>query len=84
MGVNGVKYVKVRRAGSRWGVTEVGLDWTLAEFSTWEDALDYARAIAVAGDGSIVEGEDDDGRLTLREAFRTDAGGVIRIQSSQF
>lgn len=78
------KCVKVRRSGARWGVTEAGLDWTLAEFSTWEDALDYARALAVAGDGSVVEGEDGDGRLTLREAFSMDAGGVIRIQSSAF
>ena len=82
--ITGVKCVKVRRTGSRWGVTESGLDWTLAEFSSWEDALDYARALAVSGDGSVVEGEDGEGRLTLREAFRTDAGGVIRIQSSQF
>jgi len=80
----GVKCVKVQRSGARWGVTESGLGWTLAEFSTWEDALDYARALAVAGDGSVVEGEDGNGRLTMREAFSTDAGGVIRIQSSAF
>jgi len=79
-----VKCVKVRRSGARWGVTESGLGWTLAEFSSWEDALDYARAVAVSGDGSVVEGEDGDGRLTLREAFSTDAAGVIRVQSSAF
>ena len=67
---------------ARWGVTEFGLGWTLAEFSSREDALDYARAVAVSGDGSVIEGEDGDGRLTLREASSTDAGGLIRITSS--
>jgi hypothetical protein len=80
----GVKCVKVRRSGARWAVTESGLGWTLAEFSSWEDALDYARALAVAGDGSVVEGEDGNGRLTMREALSTDAGGVMRIESVAF
>lgn len=76
-----VPCVSVRRNGNRWGVTETGLGWFLAEFSTWEDAVDYARTLAVARDESIIEGEDRDGRLTLRQRFSTDAGGVVRVRS---
>ena len=71
----------VHRAADRWAVTQRGLDWFLAEFSVWEDALDYARSLAVTSREAILEGEDRDGRLALRQSFSTDAGGVIRIQS---
>jgi hypothetical protein len=76
-----VPCVTVRRIGDRWGVTHKGLDWFLAEFSLWQDALDYARGLAVASEQSIVEGEDFQGRVLLRQVFSTDASGVVHVQS---
>src|SRR5579863_10747832 len=73
--------VSVRRVGERWGVTQKGLDWFLAEFVLWQDAIDYARGLAAASENSIVEGEDFQGRLALRQVFSTDASGVIHVQS---
>lgn len=73
--------VRVRRIGDRWGVTQKGLDWFLAEFSLWQDAIDYARGVAVASENSVVEGEDFQGRVSLRQVFSTDASGVIHVQS---
>ena len=73
--------VTVRRIGDRWGVTQKGLDWFLAEFAVWQDAIDYARGLAVANENSIVEGEDFQGRISLRQVFSTDASGVIHVQS---
>ncbi|HUI62150.1 MAG TPA: hypothetical protein VLX90_18135 [Steroidobacteraceae bacterium] len=73
--------VTVRRVGDRWGVTQKGLDWFLAEFVLWQDAIDYARGLAVANENSIVEGEDFQGRLALRQVFSTDGSGVIHVQS---
>jgi hypothetical protein len=73
--------VTVRRIGDRWGVTQKGLDWFLAEFDLWQDAIDYARGLAAASENSIVEGEDFQGRLALRQVFSTDASGVIHVQS---
>jgi hypothetical protein len=72
--------VTVRRCGDRWGVTHKGLDWFLAEFSLWQDAIGYARGLAVANQNSIVEGEDPQGRVALRESFWTDEAGAIRVQ----
>ncbi len=79
-----VPCVTVRRIGDRWGVTQKGLDWFLAEFSLWQDALDYARGLAVASEESIVEGEDFQGRVLLRQVFSTDASGVVHVQSMNF
>jgi hypothetical protein len=79
-----VPCVTVRRIGDRWGVTQKGLDWFLAEFSLWQDALDYARGLAVASEQSIVEGEDFQGRVLLRQVFSTDASGVVHVQSMNF
>jgi hypothetical protein len=73
--------VSVRRVGERWGVTQKGLDWFLAEFSVWQDALDYARALAVTSERAMLEGEDVAGRVSLRQLFLTDASGVIHVQS---
>jgi hypothetical protein len=73
--------VSVRRVGDRWGVTQKGLDWFLAEFSVWQDALDYARALAVTSERSMLEGEDVPGHVSLRQLFFTDATGVIHVQS---
>jgi hypothetical protein len=79
-----VPCVTVRRIGDRWGVTQKGLDWFLAEFSLWQDALDYARGLAVVSEQSIVEGEDFQGRVLLRQVFSTDASGVVHVQSMNF
>jgi len=76
--------VTVRRTGDRWGVTHKGLTWFLAEFTLWQDAIDYARGLAVASRNSVVEGEDFQGRLALRQVFSTDATGVVRVQSMTF
>ncbi len=73
--------VTVRRTGNRWGVTKKGLDWYLAEFTLWQDAIDYARGIAVASEKSLLEGEDFQGRVSLRQLFSTDPSGVIHVQS---
>ncbi len=79
-----VPCVTVRRIGDRWGVTQKGLDWFLAEFSLWQDAIDYARGLAVASEQSIVEGEDFQGRVLLRQVFSTDASGVVHVQSMNY
>jgi hypothetical protein len=76
--------VRVRRVGDRWGVTQRGLDWFLAEFTQWQDAIDYARGVAVASKNSMVEGEDFQGRVSLRQVFSTDASGVIHVQSMNY
>jgi hypothetical protein len=76
-----VPCVRVRRTGERWGVTQRGLGWFLAEFVVWQDAIDYARGLAAASRNSILEGEDSHGRLTLRQVLSTDASGVIHVQS---
>lgn len=76
-----VPCVTVRHMGDRWGVTQKGLDWFLAEFSVWQDAIDYARGLAVASEQAIVEGEDFQGRVLLRQVFSTDASGVVHVQS---
>jgi hypothetical protein len=76
--------VTVRRTGDRWGVTQKGLGWFLAEFTLWQDAIDYACGLAVASQNSIVEGEDFQGRVALRQIFSTDAAGVVRVQSMNY
>jgi hypothetical protein len=73
--------VTVRRTGDRWGVTQNGLDWFLAEFTVWQDAIDYARGLAVTSRNSMVEGEDFQGRISLRQIFSTDASGVVHVRS---
>ena len=77
--------MSVRRLGQ--GLRESlrkGLDWFLAEFALWQDALDYARGLAAASERSMVEGEDFEGRVALRQVFSRDASGVIHVQSGQF
>ncbi len=73
--------VRVRRTGERWGVTQKGTDWFLAEFTVWQDAIDYARGVAVTAENAIVEGEDFQGRVALRQMFSRDAKGIVRVSS---
>ena len=72
---------KVIRIGHRWGVTELSLDWVLAEFDEREYAIDYARALATANDEAVLEGEDEFGRLEIRHIFSTDTSGVMRMNT---
>jgi hypothetical protein len=76
--------VRVQRTGERWGVTQKGLDWFLAEFAVWQDAIDYARGLAISAEQSIVEGEDYQGRVSLRQMFCRDASGVVRVSSLSY
>jgi hypothetical protein len=71
----------VQRSGDRWGVTQKGRDQFLAEFTLWQDAVDYARGLAVQNQNCLVEGEDSRGRLILRQIFSTDAAGVVCVRS---
>ena len=72
---------KVIRTGRRWGVTELSLDWVLAEFDEHEQALDYARSLAADGDEAILEGEDESGRLDVRHTFQADSRGVMHMKT---
>jgi hypothetical protein len=72
--------ISVRRTGGRWGVTQNGPDGFVAKFTLWQDAIDYARGLAVESRNSIVEGEDSRGRVTLRQIFWTDTAGTVRVQ----
>jgi len=76
-----ISCVRVRRVGERWGVTQHELGWFLAEFVQWQDAIDYARGLAVASRNAVIEGEDYQGRVSLRQIFTTDASGVVHVQS---
>jgi hypothetical protein len=73
--------VRVRRIRDRWGVTQKGLAQILAEFTLWQDAVDYARGVAAENQNSLVEGEDSHGRVILRQIFSTDAAGVVCVRS---
>ncbi len=74
-----IQCVRVSRTRRGWGVSELGLDWILAEFDQREDALDYARAVAIASGTAILEREDEFGRLEMRLLFSIDPAGVIRM-----
>jgi hypothetical protein len=79
----GMPSVTVRRSGDRWGVTQNGAGWFLAEFTLWQDAIDYARSLAVAQQNSVLEGEDSEGRVALRQIFWTDASGLVRVRTGR-
>ncbi len=72
--------VRVVRMAQAWGVVQSGIDGTLAVFEERDDALDYARSIAITSLESILEGEDELGQLERRQALSTDTSGVIRCQ----
>jgi hypothetical protein len=76
-----INRVNVRRTGDGWGVTQPGLGWFLAEFPVWDDAFDYARSVALTFHEAIVESEDRDGRVTVRQVLATDARGVVSVRS---
>jgi hypothetical protein len=76
-----VPCVCVRRNGDRWGVTQEGLGCFLAEFTLWQDAVDYARGVAAETQNCLVEAKDLRGRLVLRQVFSTDAAGAVYVRS---
>jgi len=72
---------KVIRLGRRWGVTELSLDWVLAEFDERDSATDYARSLATASEEAILEGENEFGHLEVRHVFSTDSSGIMRMNT---
>jgi hypothetical protein len=81
MNTDQVPCVCVRRSADRWGVTQKGLGRFVAEFTLWQDAMDYARGLAAENQNCLVEGEDFRGRLILRQIFSTDAAGAVYVRS---
>jgi hypothetical protein len=75
-----MSYVRVLRSGGGWGVSQSGSRELLAVYASWEDAIDHARGLAAGRGAAIVEGEDRQGRLALRQLFRTDARGVVHMR----
>jgi hypothetical protein len=71
--------LRVSRAGSHWTITQRGFAGTLAEFESRDEALDHARAVAVKATEAVVEAEDADGRLDMRESFTTSASGTVTV-----
>ncbi len=72
--------IRVLRMDAGWGVAESPDGECLARFEAREDAVDYARLIAIDNPESILEAEDELGTLTLRQQLSTDAMGVIRLR----
>lgn len=60
--------------GGRWEVCDAALEKPLADFSERDDALDYARGIAVTKAAASVQTFDQWGEPELRESYVLDAG----------
>jgi hypothetical protein len=71
--------LRVSRAGNRWTITQRGFAGSLAEFESRDEALDHARAVAVKAAEAVVEAEDADGRLDMRQSFTTSASGTVTV-----
>jgi hypothetical protein len=71
--------LRVSRAGSHWTITQRGFAGSLAEFESRDEALDHARAVAVKAAEAVVEAEDTDGRLDMRQSFTTSATGTVTV-----
>jgi hypothetical protein len=71
--------LRVSRVGSHWTITQRGFAGSLAEFESRDEALDHARAVAVKAAEAVVEAEDADGRLDMRQSFTTSASGTITV-----
>jgi hypothetical protein len=74
-------YVRVQPSEGNWGVTLNGDDAPLARFARWDDALDYARGLAIENGDCVFEGEDRNGRIAVREEFYADASGAVCVCS---
>jgi hypothetical protein len=71
--------LRVSRAGNHWTVTQRGFAESLAEFESRDEALNHARAVAVKAAEAVVEAEDADGRLDMRQSFTTSASGTVTV-----
>jgi hypothetical protein len=71
--------LRVSRTGSHWAITQRGFAGSLAEFESRDEALDHARAVAVKAAEAVVEAEDADGRLDMRQSFTTSASGTVTV-----
>jgi hypothetical protein len=71
--------LRVSRAGIRWNVTQRGLARPPADFVSRDEALDYARGVAVKAAEAVVEAEDDAGRLDMRQSFTSSATGTVTV-----
>ncbi|MBV8341942.1 MAG: hypothetical protein JO173_06125 [Gammaproteobacteria bacterium] len=76
-----VTYVRVQPNDGIWGVTLNGEQAPLAKFMHWDDAVDYARGLAIENRDCIFEGEDREGRVSVREEFYSDDTGAIYVRS---
>jgi hypothetical protein len=74
-------YVRVRPSEGIWGVILNGEEAPLATFARWDDAIDYARGLAIENGDCVLEGEDRSGRLAVREEFYSDASGAVCVCS---
>ncbi|HEV8019530.1 MAG TPA: DUF2188 domain-containing protein [Steroidobacteraceae bacterium] len=74
-------YVRVQPREGIWGVTLNGDEAPLATFARWDDAVDYARGLAIENGDCVLEGEDRNGRLSVREEFYSDATGAVCVYS---
>jgi hypothetical protein len=71
--------LRVSRAGSHWTITQRGFAGSLGEFDSRDEALDHARAVAVKAAEAVLEAEDADGRLDMRQSFTTSASGTVTV-----
>lgn len=71
--------LRVSRTGTRWTVTHRGFAGSLGNFESRDDALDYARSVAINSAEAVVEAEDDAGRLDMRQSFTTSITGTVTV-----
>ena len=74
-------HVRVHLNGGTWTVTLSGEDTPQARFARWDDAMDYARGLAIENTDAILEAEDPDGHFVVREEFVSDSIGVVQMRS---
>ncbi len=66
----------------RWEVCDTALEKPLADFDKRDEALDYARGIAVTKAAASVQAFDQWGEPELREAYVLDAASGRTIRAS--
>jgi hypothetical protein len=77
-----VTFVRVQPSGGIWGVTLNGDEAApLSKFTRLHDAVDYARSLAAENARSILECQNRNGRLEVREEFYSDESGDLNIRS---
>jgi hypothetical protein len=74
-------YVRVLPSEGVWDVILNGDEAPLARFARWDDAVDYARGLAIENGDCVLEGEDRNGRIAVREEFYSDATGAVCVCS---